>query len=558
MQCPYCQTENRDDREACYHCGKDVSMLRLIVNKAKHHYNQALEHAERGRNDEAITELKNALDLDSSMVAAYVVLGTLYAQKEQFAEARQAWEQALKLNHHFDKAHDYLNKSTKADYVFPAIRRLKRISVIMAVLLLVVVGALIGLQVRHARPSGDALAAQLRGKPLDSAEARGDLEKFAKNNSANADSRKLAEELSGQIKRDWQYRLDLAGAALAADSPSLALQIAEELAAKQPGQPEMASIRRVRQIATQQIMDRLQAAAAAFSAGTARFEEIEPIARRAMAALPEGPQRKQVSDLLERLTAEYRQRVLADAGRVFDEAPLAEALQRYGQWKARFPELAEKLNPLLDQRLARETDAAADRLHGFIGQGDLDRGRRELTEMRLTYEGAGRPAPASRLAALQADLNGAAEAQRLAQVHAAFAEKRWEDFLKVTQDLDRLSSDTVERAKLKAQRTQALRNFVQASYDWMEARDTQFELGSISSDDAAKMLRIYPQVLENLPKSLKYAQAPILFYAASSHLRLGQAAQAKELLARIKKDYPKSYILKSAAKFEKRYAEKLK
>ena len=34
MLCPYCQTENRDDREACYYCKKDLSMLRLIVNKA--------------------------------------------------------------------------------------------------------------------------------------------------------------------------------------------------------------------------------------------------------------------------------------------------------------------------------------------------------------------------------------------------------------------------------------------------------------------------------------------------------------------------------------------
>lgn len=69
MICPFCNTENRDDQDVCYHCNKDLSMLRLIINKAKHHYNLALEHAERGRYYEAITELNNSIELDSKNVS---------------------------------------------------------------------------------------------------------------------------------------------------------------------------------------------------------------------------------------------------------------------------------------------------------------------------------------------------------------------------------------------------------------------------------------------------------------------------------------------------------
>src|SRR6476661_8050077 len=98
MQCPFCHTENREDRERCYACDKDLSMLRLLVNKARHHYNDALEHAERNRNTEAIDELRNALDLDRRFTNAHVVLGTLYAKEGKYEEAKQCWSNALELN----------------------------------------------------------------------------------------------------------------------------------------------------------------------------------------------------------------------------------------------------------------------------------------------------------------------------------------------------------------------------------------------------------------------------------------------------------------------------
>lgn len=125
MLCPFCNTENRDDQELCYKCNKDLSMLRLIINKAKHHYNLALEHAERGRYYEAITELNNVLELDSKNVNAFVVLGTIYAKQNHFDKAIECWEKALNIDNRFLKAHDYIIKAGHIKGSLPLLKWLK-------------------------------------------------------------------------------------------------------------------------------------------------------------------------------------------------------------------------------------------------------------------------------------------------------------------------------------------------------------------------------------------------------------------------------------------------
>jgi VWFA-related protein len=64
-----------------------------------------------------------------TMDNALVVLGTLYAKKEMFAEARECWARALALNHNLNRAHEYLRKAEKAEFVFPAIKRLRVTSI---------------------------------------------------------------------------------------------------------------------------------------------------------------------------------------------------------------------------------------------------------------------------------------------------------------------------------------------------------------------------------------------------------------------------------------------
>lgn len=142
MLCPFCQTENREDRASCYSCNGDLGMLRVVANKARHHYNIALEHAERGRYSEAIDELHNALDLDSRLVPAYNLLGTLYARQGDVALARESWEKAMQVYPQLGNTYDYLSRLDRVQEQLPLLERLRQACLALTVIVFVLVASL--------------------------------------------------------------------------------------------------------------------------------------------------------------------------------------------------------------------------------------------------------------------------------------------------------------------------------------------------------------------------------------------------------------------------------
>ncbi len=140
MICPYCKTINRDDVDVCYHCNRDLSMLRLIHNKANDQYIMAIEHAERGRYTEAILALQNVLDLDRHNVNAHVVLGTVYARTGNMDKAVEQWKEALKLEPMLLKAHDYINRAIDLKRSSHRIKILAYAGVVLIILLVVNIG----------------------------------------------------------------------------------------------------------------------------------------------------------------------------------------------------------------------------------------------------------------------------------------------------------------------------------------------------------------------------------------------------------------------------------
>lgn len=135
MICPHCHTVNREDRASCYHCSADLALLRAIVAKSRAFYQQGLEHAERGRPERAIASLRDALDLDASFARGWVVLGTLLAKDERFAEAEEAWLRAIACDPECARAHEYLGRAARAREVLPALVRLRRLCLGLAVAL---------------------------------------------------------------------------------------------------------------------------------------------------------------------------------------------------------------------------------------------------------------------------------------------------------------------------------------------------------------------------------------------------------------------------------------
>lgn len=187
-------------------------MLRLVANKARDHYNVALEHAERGRTAEAIDELHNAIDLDRSFTVAHVVLGTLYAKAGNFDKARDSWRTALEQQPELVKAHQYLQRVETVEKSLPALWRLRAASIVL-------LGATILLgfsylyvirekpETRLLRQAQEALAEDNYGRTLDLLQ---DTRRQAKPGSpADIAASALQNALQSELRQEVRHVQDL-------------------------------------------------------------------------------------------------------------------------------------------------------------------------------------------------------------------------------------------------------------------------------------------------------------------------------------------------------------
>lgn len=127
MQCPHCKTENRDDRAECYHCGRDLTLLRLMMNRAKAHFNTAVDHVKEDNYYEALGELNAALELNSRMAEGHLLRGSILARLERSEEAREALERALELEPNAKRAHRYLLQLDDIKQSAPLLGRLRQV-----------------------------------------------------------------------------------------------------------------------------------------------------------------------------------------------------------------------------------------------------------------------------------------------------------------------------------------------------------------------------------------------------------------------------------------------
>jgi tetratricopeptide (TPR) repeat protein len=96
--CPVCNAKRDAATGRCPDCGSDLSLLAAFDNQAPRHYSEALVLArDPATIDQAIEKLLLATGLDPQHVSSFVVLGKLYAQKEDFERAIAAFRRALEL-----------------------------------------------------------------------------------------------------------------------------------------------------------------------------------------------------------------------------------------------------------------------------------------------------------------------------------------------------------------------------------------------------------------------------------------------------------------------------
>jgi tetratricopeptide (TPR) repeat protein len=115
IACPNCGAENPIVREDCEKCGADLVVVKNVLGNANKHYNAALEMAGQGRHDEAIVELKAAIELWGKNPNFHNLLGTVYARKGLYDLAIRSWEATLALDPKFEKAYRSIDKARKLE-----------------------------------------------------------------------------------------------------------------------------------------------------------------------------------------------------------------------------------------------------------------------------------------------------------------------------------------------------------------------------------------------------------------------------------------------------------
>ncbi len=573
--CPHCRTANRLDVATCVHCSRDLSMLRVIANKARHHFNLALEHAERGRWEVAVTELHNCLELDGSNVGAMVVLGTCLAKMERFDEARQAWTRALEVDPRFAKAHDYLGKVEHVAVAQRYHRRLRRVTA----LLLIVLGAVavqVALRVRPDPLLSELRAANLAYRQGELGEALGHLDTVFQG-AGHPEVQQAAVALSSAIgatidairreideaqdERDWPRGI-AAASRLRALNPSpadvlLAARIEAEMAGRLVEEaraeltqaaageaPATALARRLAAAAdlmpTAGLRGDLQAVLAsaeavhraqradAFAAVAAGLPEDDPQARLATLVAAAPAWTDQAS--LETLVGDAARAVVTGASAEWDRLQAdgdAEALDSFVaalQSRLSSPEFHGEAADRLHQAYPALVDAqghltAWEPLGALLVSAEALRARRAVEGALARAESLAEAGDwiAVRQALAAVDLEGAPPGVR-------------------TRAVALTSRAATEEARQR--RREAIALFEQ----WL-ARDGAYETLRISEDEARETVENWERVVADVPGSLYgevFRTVHCLLYAGRSWERLGDPGRAGALYERALATYPSS------------------
>lgn len=546
MLCPQCNTDNRDERATCYHCEQDLSMLRVVVNRAKNHYNNALEHAERDRLDEAIAELKHALELDSGFVSAWIVLGTLHARKEMFDEAREAWNRALALNPHLKKAHDYLDKSGSVARAVPTVRRLTLLSTGLLATVLTLAVALVAIVFYFRRPDPGLtkidrvieLTAQNRiGEAIDI------LEETSGSVLTSGASRRHARFMKEQLEGRISARLREASELAKAGSLEAALEALTEVEAGLPPETAAAECRRIHSIIARSAALAAGKEVARWESGEIDFAELGARLEHLCSLCESDAEGDRITAMLATARESFNERECARLKATIVKAEdLRTMAARIAEAGGAAPSCREMFESILTSRLEAEAARAQAVFDSSLGRDDPTAARGAIDQIRDLYADAGRRAPTELMETLDARVRSVASGRRFAEVSALFERGAFEELIEATAELKASDWTPGQLIELKSQRNEAIRQFVAELWHWSESLDGKFESVAVTREQAMRMARHFDLAIRNTRTEEAYRKPRLLFRAASAHLKLGDVEEAGKLIRRLEADYPTSNL----------------
>lgn len=537
MQCPYCQTENREDRERCYVCDRDISMLRLIVNKARHHYNLALEHAERGRYQEAIDELHNALDLDRRFVNAHVVLGTLYAKLKQFDRAREAWEAALALQPELAKAHRYLQNLETVERSLPALRVLGGLTVVLFILVIV-----LGLALFYAtRPDPAAQLLRTAYSHIEGgrwATALRELEattRTARPGSAvEVAARALAKALRSELNSQVRYVQDLK---FQENYPEALKRIAE-VESWEPDPETSVALAMIKQDINHYYRQRILDLYGRFVAGEVSYADLAERVQQFLQLYPDIPEKEELRQFLnEARELEVSQRLDALREKFRAERDVEATVNELQQLAAQYPgsETIKKVRPqLVDEILSW----MFDRFQSLMDARKYDEARELLSEIqnlaaafRDIVDVSGPVDLASRV------LANTERRERLRQVEqlvrsGKIEEAQNEIFSLVTDE----ALTTAERAVVFACQDKLDKRVQESRLARLRGQKSSLLQLALSDEETSRALQDALALLDQIPTKDSAARRDVLACAAAAAWKLGREKEAQDFLRELERD----------------------
>lgn len=540
MRCPHCGTENRDDRAICYHCSKDLMMIRLIVNKAKQHFNNAVELAERQHYGEALGELNDALELNSRFVEALVLRGTILARLERFEEAKESWGRALGLNPQAARAHRYLGQIGEAKASVPLLRRARTvvygavgvIGISVAVVLLMVL-------------AGDADAERMQAGW--EAIHRGDLVKGREVALALDDPRE-GERLLSAIEGLVELKIDqVAILGIEGDGEDVRSLVAE-LSSYELTKGQRAELQRTLNQIERVYRQRVENLLATQSLSRERLKRIGGEFSRMESILGEqaedtiGILRAQVAGMLEE---RLRQIEAVAAGaevpedtaivdqQLFEGKELAVAYSKHIA-PVNAGEKLEELARVYTEKLAEQAAAAARA------------GEKERYEKIVAYlESFSIQVPENLESARQmrAVLIDRLREEHLGQLVSALDENRTDEALRIYNVLaieyGFEPDETIQQRVHNARRQLAIESY----YALMDMAG-EFDARQLSREQAVHALALIENARGPLPPRLSMrADENITYFAYVAHLSLGEEQAAREEAVRLRKEHPESPYL---------------
>jgi tetratricopeptide (TPR) repeat protein len=575
--CPHCETANRLNRSQCVHCGRDISMLRVIANKARHHFNTALEHAERGRWEEAIVELRNCLDLDSHFVSAWNVLGTSLAKLERFDEARGAWEQALAIDSRFDKAHDYLGKVEHVDEARRFQRRLRRLSLVLVVVLAVVAWQL-SIQWGPQPELEDLHTARelfAAGQCGESAEILEELLEGSAEGEVRAAATALLEAIHGQF-RILMTEIDMAQSA---GDWRRGLSVCEHLLSLEPQGNLRELALHHRAVFAGRLIEETELRVAALEAGEGEPDALLASMADILSLMPTQVLRNEIDIFVERTEAvQVARRAEAFEGelaQILSDAPEGDALARlialrslledWGDQPPLGERIGEAATTLARESSARwadlgstpteaEISAFAQHLRTQLASAEFhpDQAQRAAQTFPELIGPGGLPTALVPLRNLLASAEGMLPRLHFedawAATQALASQEAWGDLLSALDALDMTAATEAEAGATEALRQRATEAWAIEREEWAIdlfsrclAQDQDFETLSVDVELARQIAEGWAEVVERVPSRL-YGSGFLtdysLFYAARGWEALGERERAIPLYERIVREHP--------------------